>query len=272
MKCPQCSTDVPAGEAICPSCDFVVDVEALNNPSPPPARKPGGNTGVKKAVKRPAGAGPASGVKKPADGKPFKRAMPDAPARKLKTPPEQRAPAENWRPAPSDLAPPPQPHFAPGERMVDPDDFWAEIKVFVLELSMPDKLAFIGALTTLLACFFPWKDTITEGDVLGLMSLGALVFVVSVMIIVAIIIRTRQVMPRLHALIPWLVQFGGACFSIVWCLVYVKLSWDSTMARSPVGNYERWVSSPSPGVFIAMLTSVVTLAGTLLGLKEKPRT
>jgi hypothetical protein len=51
----------------------------------------------------------------------------------------------------------------------------------------------------------------------------------------------------------------------------VKISWDSTMARSPIGNFERWVSRPEAGVFIALITSVVALGGTVMGLKEKSR-
>ena len=97
-----------------------------------------------------------------------------------------------------------------------------------------------------------------------------MVFLVSIGVLMAIVIRVRQVMPRLHALIPWLVQFGGACFCIVWCVVYVKVSLDTTVARSPIGNFERSVSQPAFGVFVGLLMSLVTLGGTLLGLKEKP--
>jgi drug/metabolite transporter (DMT)-like permease len=192
--------------------------------------------------------------------------MPEAPVRKVR---EAPVPREDWHAKDEPRAP--IAHAGPsGNQMVDPEDFWGEVKHFVLDLSLADKLAFLGSVAALISCFFPWKDTITEGEILGLMSLGAAVFGVSVLIIIAIVVRVRKVMPALHALIPWLIQFGGACFCIVWCLVYVKLSWDSTMARSPIGNFERWVSSPSPGVFIALLMSVMTLGGTLMGLKEKP--
>jgi hypothetical protein len=163
------------------------------------------------------------------------------------------------------------PSTDPTSRMVDPEDVWAESKRFVADLTVADKLAFLGAFAAVGSCFFPWKDTIAEGEVLGLMSLGSVVFGVSLLIIAAIVIRVRRTLPKLHILIPWLIQFSGACFCIVWCLVYVKLSWDSTMARSPIGNFERWVSSPSPGVFIALLMSLMTLGGTLMGLREKPR-
>lgn len=270
--------------AICPKCDAVVDPSMFDNKPPEedgpeePARRPvrtsaagakkpmakrppsgasgsvprrTGNTGVKPAVKkdRPGGQG-----------------MPEAPGRKLKEAPVARP---DWRVKDEPRAAPPPSNS--GYHMVDPEDFWGETKAFVADLTLADKLAFIGAFSALISCFFPWKDTITEGEVLGLMSLGAAVFAVTLVIIIAIIIRVRKVMPALHALVPWLIQFGGACFCIVWCLVYIKLALDTTMARSPIGNFERWVSSPSAGVYIALLMSVMMLAGTLMGLKEKPR-
>ncbi len=192
--------------------------------------------------------------------------MPEAPQRMLKEAPEVRP---DWRVKDEPRVAPPR---APsGYHMVDPEDFWGEVKGFIAELTTADKLAFIGAFSAMISCFFPWKDTITEGEVLGLMSLGAAVFGVTLVILIAIVIRVRKVMPALHALIPWLIQFGGACFCIVWCLVYIKLALDTTMARSPIGNFERWVSSPSAGVYIALMMSVVMLGGTLMGLKEKPR-
>ena len=286
MKCPSCGEAVADDVAICPKCDAVVDASLFDNTPPEqdgptqpsgkalkggagPAvvggkkpRKPG-SSGTRKAVAAPERAsGAKSTVTKRAAGM-----MPDAPGRKLREAPVAR---EDWHVKDEPRVPAAARAGVSSNQMVDPADFWSDVKHFVLDLSVADKLAFIGALAALISCFFPWKDTITEGEILGLMSLGAAVFGVSLLIIIAIVIRVRKVMPALHALIPWLVQFGGACFCIVWCLVYVKLSWDSTMARSPIGNFERWVSSPSPGVFIALLMSVMTLGGTLMGLKEKP--
>jgi hypothetical protein len=272
--------------AICPKCDAVVDMSLLDNkppeadgPTEPRAKPIAGGMKKKRPVTSASGSAPAvrrsvnSPDPRPSGSKPaVKRAgggpgMPDAPVRKVR---EKVAPTEDWHVKDEPRVPAAQRAGLSNNQMMDPEDFWGELKHFVLDLSMADKLAFLGSVAALISCFFPWKDTITEGEILGLMSLGAAVFGVSVLIIVAIVIRVRKVMPALHALIPWLIQFGGACFCIVWCLVYVKLSWDSTMARSPIGNFERWVSSPSPGVFIALLMSVMTLGGTLMGLKEKP--
>lgn len=288
MKCPSCGETVADEVAVCPKCDAVVDPSLFDNrppeadgPTEPAARALKGQgpsvVGAKKPLpRRPAGSGvaparrnpnipTASGAKQVAKPRAGGMGMPEAPGRKLR---EASVAREDWhaREEPRGLAP----GRPSAGGMVDPEDFWTEAKHFVFELSLADKLAFTGSFAALISCFFPWKDTITEGEILGLMSLGAAVFGVSLLIILAIVVRVRKVMPALHALIPWLIQFGGACFCIVWCLVYVKLSWDSTMARSPIGNFERWVSSPSPGVFIALLMSLMTLAGTLMGLKEKP--
>lgn len=284
MKCPSCGENVADGVAICPKCDAVVDISFLDSkPADGPTQPAGkplrtGSTGsAKKLVpKKPGGTGtnPAVARKpsgntgvKPAVKPPKHMSMPEAPGRKLKEAPEPRP---DWH-VKDEPRPVPAPANPSGYHMVDPDDLWSEVKSFVGDLTLADKLAFIGAFSAMISCFFPWKDTITDGEVLGLMSLGAAVFGVTVVIIIAIIIRVRKVMPALHALVPWLIQFGGACFCIVWCLVYIKLALDTTMARSPIGNFERWVSSPSAGVYIALLMSVMMLGGTLMGLKEKPR-
>ncbi len=284
MTCPSCGEQVADGVAICPKCDAVVDPSMFDNkplegdddgPAKPAARPV--RTGVKKAAPKKPVTGSVAPVRrtgntgvKPAvvkKDRPGGQGMPEAPGRKIKEAPVARP---DWRvkdePRVAAVSSTPS-----GYHMVDPEDFWGEVKGFVSDLSLPDKLAFIGAFSAMISCFFPWKDTITEGEILGLMSLGAAVFAVSLVILIAIVIRVRKVMPALHALVPWLIQFGGACFCIVWCLVYIKLALDTTMARSPIGNFERWVSSPSAGVYIALLMSVMMLAGTLMGLKEKPR-
>lgn len=102
------------------------------------------------------------------------------------------------------------------------------------------------------------------------MSLGLPVFLVSILAITALVVRVRRVMPKLNPLVPWLLQLSAVCFCIVWALIFIKLSWDSRMAKSPIGNFDMYISKPAFGVFITLLTSIVALAGTLMGLKEKP--
>ncbi|MBK7858333.1 MAG: hypothetical protein IPJ65_06860 [Archangiaceae bacterium] len=273
MKCPSCNTTVADDAAVCPKCDHILDPSLFSDEPPKP--KPGvkrssTGTGAAKAVKRsPTG---ASGVKKAASGaKPAapRRMMPDAPARRTRTPPEQRAEEEDWhspkqpRVDPAMLAPPPS-------QVLDPEEAMADARNFMVALSLADRLAFWGACATLFACFLPWKDTAQEGESIGLLSLGALVFAANVVLIVAIIIRTRKVMPRLHALVPWLLQFGTSSFSIVWSLVLIKLAVNTQKARAMYGNEEVWMSKPGAGVILAVLTSIVALGGTLMGLREKP--
>lgn len=278
--CPSCGESVDDGVAICPKCDAVVDPTMFDNKPPEedgptyPAAKPIRTAGAKKPGSKRPNTGTAPALRKPGTAKPVKKdrpggqGMPEAPQRMLKEAPEVRP---DWRVKDDPNRPAPARPNQSGYHMVDPEDFWGEVKGFVSDLTLADKLAFIGAFSAMVSCFFPWKDTITDGEILGLMSLGSAVFAVTLVIIVAIIVRVRKVIPALHALVPWLIQFGGSCFCIVWCLVYIKLSLDTTMARSPIGNFERWVSSPSAGVYIALLMSVMMLAGTLMGLKEKPR-
>ncbi len=287
MNCPSCKAVIADDAAVCPKCDAVVDPSLFSNAPPvrdddpddaappPPPKKPAPkrpvtgsarvSTGARKAV--PSGGGAPAGGK----DKPVKRAMPEAPPRIVRDEPKgdwrSRIDASEWeKPAPSN----PQ-SSQPGYQAVDPEDLMTEVKHFILGLSTPDKISFAGILLCILACFFPWKDSIHEGEVLGLMSLGAAVFLMCIVMVVAIVIRVRQSFPNLNYLVPWLIQFGGACFNIVWCLVYVKVAWDSTMARSPIGNFERWVSRPEAGVFIALLCSMIALGGTVMGLKEKAR-
>jgi len=275
MQCPQCNSEVADDAAICPQCDHILDTSFLSDepPKPKPAAKKT-TTGVNKAVKKP-GSGSTGAVKKaPAAGssgsKPAapKRMMPDAPQRRIRTPPEQRAPVEDWHVAQGPRVDPA--HRPPPSSSFDPEEGMADARNFLVALSFSDRLAFWGAVATLFACFLPWKETVQEGESIGLLSLGALVFAANIVLLSAVVIRVKKVMPKLHALVPWLLQFGTSSFSIVWCLVLIKLAVNTTKARALYGNEEVWVSKPGAGVILAVLTSIVALGGTLMGLREKP--
>src|SRR3954453_14444098 len=106
MKCPGCNTTVADDAAVCPKCDYILDPSLFSTEPPKPkpaAKKPATSTGVNKAVKKPgtgttgAGKKPVAAGGAPAAGKPAapKRMMPDAPGRRARTPPEQRAPVED---------------------------------------------------------------------------------------------------------------------------------------------------------------------------------
>jgi hypothetical protein len=275
MKCPSCNSNVADDAAVCPKCDHILDPSLFSDEPPPdpPARPKAakGGTGTQKPLKRPAAAGASTGAKKPPAGAkkdaPPRRMMPDAPARKVKTPPEQRAPVEDWHSAPRPLADAP---VQLQSQAFDPEEGMGDARNFIVALSTSDKIAFFGAVLTLIACFMPWRETATEEESLGLLSLGALVFGAQVALIGAIVVRVRKVMPRLNALVPWLLQFGTSSFSIVWCLVLIKLAVNTTKARAMYGNEEVWVSKPGFGVLLALLTSIAGFAGTLMGLREKP--
>jgi hypothetical protein len=137
-------------------------------------------------------------------------------------------------------------------------------------LGRSDKIAFAGGATLLLSAFLPWKETAAEGEILGLMSLGLLAVMGALGILGSIAVRVRQWMPHLNVLIPWLAQLGLSVFCILWCILFMKVSYDATEVPSPLGHSTLMNSSPSFGVFLGLLGALTSLAGSLLGLKEKP--
>jgi uncharacterized Zn finger protein (UPF0148 family) len=189
-----------------------------------------------------------------------------------------RTGATGARPA----AAPPPPAYAPadsddepesitgGSQIADPEELISDFRRFVGSLSSSDKIAFSGAAVLVISCFLPWKETADEGDILGLMSLGLVGLLAAATLMGTIAVRTRRLLPNLNVLIPWLLQLGLSLFSILWCIIFMKLSYDSTEVLSPMGNAMIRTSTPSFGVFLGLLGAVASLAGTLLGLKEKP--
>ncbi len=156
-------------------------------------------------------------------------------------------------------------------KAIDPDAAMSETKRYLLALSMADKLALLGTSLLLISTFFPWKETVADGDVLGILSSGVLVTILSSMAVAGIIIRTRKTMPTLNPLYPWIAQLGCVGISALWCLVYMAMAWDSTKAMSTVGNYEVWVSKPVFGLIFAVLAAIVSIVGTIFGLKDVGR-
>ena len=283
MKCSACETEVEDGTAICPNCDAILDMSAFSAEPPsaedaaqdvgPAKPRP---SGAKKPVRKTTGSGKA--VKKAGAGASRKsgevvavRRMPEAPPRLLKPDPKDQADDIDWRKMSRDAANAPRPDAGPGApKMLSPEEFLSDTRNFVKALNLPDKLAFAGAAATVASCFLPWKETFDQGDSLGLMSLGAPVFVAAVAVLAAIVIRVRGLAPKVPVMVPWLTQFGAACFCVLWSLVFIKVAWDPTRTKSPIGNAEMWASSPSVGVVLALLFSIATVGGSLLGLKEKP--
>ncbi len=268
MMCPNCQAENEDDAAICSSCDAVLDASAFDDapPKPKPAPRPGTRPGVKKVVKR-TGAAPA---KKPAARPASARTAtdPDAevPAKKQSSNWRDHLSQEDWEQG--------QPKVAkveaagPEPKAIDADAFLADMKRFVMELSTADKIAFFGMLTMVLTTVLPWKVTVIEGDVLGLLSEGVLVAGLTLMGIASLVIRVRKTMETLSPVVLFAVQLGALGLSLIWCVYFSVSSWDSTMAHSQVGNEMMRASRPAFGVILAFLAGGVGGLGTVLGLKE----
>jgi hypothetical protein len=280
MKCESCGTVVKTGTAVCPKCDAVLDASAFSTEPPPPedsisgvgaVKQRGTGSGSKKVVKKKTTTGSAPAAKKPADAaSKYNKFMPPAPPRLLKPDPNEN-PDIDWRQMSKDAVA----QLAPVEKFKaenasTPEELAAEAKQLVKSLGFSDKLAAGGSALTILSSFFPWKETFDNGDSLGLMSLGAPVFLAAIAVLSCVIVRVRGLAKKVNPMMLWLTQFGSACFCVLWCLVFIKSAWDPTRTRSPEGNLEMWASSPSIGVVMALGFSAIAVVGSLLGLREKP--
>jgi hypothetical protein len=161
------------------------------------------------------------------------------------------------------------PKLAGPQGMVPPEQLLDDAKDFVVGLPTADKIAFAGAAIVVLVSFMPWKETASDGEVLGLMSNGIVAFLAALATMGVLVIRVRRIMPRLNPLAPWLAQLASAIFGIIWCLIFIKISWDGRRVDSPIGHYTMAISTPSFGVVLGLIGGLVALGGTLLGLKEK---
>ena len=279
MKCTSCKKTVAEDASVCPFCDAVLDASLFDAappeedeaPPPPrrPAAKPAARPGTKPGVRK-VGSKTAAPVKKKPS---MQRSEADMDAdlaaeRKEKAANDWRTQIseEDWKENQGKE----KEKFVPTKAM-DPELAMGETKRYLWELALADKLALFGTSLLVIATFFPWKETVAEGDVLGIMSSGVLVTLLGSAAVAGIIIRTRKTMPTLNPLLPWVAQLGCVGASAIWCLVYMKLSWDSTPAMSSVGNYEVWVSKPSLGLIIAVLASITSIVGTIFGLKDVGR-
>lgn len=279
MECPACNQEVADDAAVCPHCDNVLDPSLLDAsppdedaPPPPPrrpARPPTRPGGAKKVGAKPG----APGVKKRPPGAkppPPKRKPPsdddDAPPPSKKQDWRSQLSEEDWK---ENAGRAPEAFVV--DRTLDPNDAMAETKRYLVELPLSDKLALFGAGTLLISTFLPWKETVAEGDVLGVLSSGVLVTLLSALAVAGIILRTKKISTSLNPLLPWIAQLGATGFAGLWCLVYMKTAWDPTLARSPIGNYEVWVSKPVFGLFLALIAAIVSIVGTIFGLKDVGR-
>jgi hypothetical protein len=156
---------------------------------------------------------------------------------------------------------------APGA-FADPAELLAEARVFVRERTRSDRVALGGLGLLLLSCFLPWKETAQEGEIIGLMSPGALCFASALLCLGALYARVRAALPHLPAHGAWLVQLAAAVFGVFWCVVYLRLASDSSTVPSALGSYAVVRSAPAFGLFLALLGALGALGGTLLALRD----
>lgn len=300
LNCPGCGTKVADGTSICPKCDYIIDGSFLSAEPPSgnddeestaasqdprkgasksvrPVGSPGSKTGTTGKVRAVTGAGKSGPRAAVSSGKPTGKTGPRPAVRPA---PPSRAPEPEPPPEPRAEPPSRQPILPPSSpdrtfsssnsKIVAPEQMMEDARDFITGLTRSDKIAFAGASVVVLSCFLPWKETAADGDVLGLMSAGLGALLLALVVIGTLVIRVRQSMPRLNPLLPWLAQLIASVVCVLYTLVMLRLSVDTTEVPSSIGNQMIMNSSPSIGVFIALLGGLGAMAGSLMGLKERP--
>jgi hypothetical protein len=305
LNCPGCGNKVADGAAICPSCDYIIDASFISTDAPQesdaeqaPASRPARGTGARPAARAAPGSGArsrpaapavvnedATNIKsmdevmrnappRPAPGKSNPSARPVAPraggsGARTAAPTPRRAQEAERAPADDDYASA-YDNDAGSGLIAAPEDVFEEFRQFVGIMGISDKVALGGVGMIVLSAVFPWKETAADGDILGLMSLGLVCVLASLAILGTITVRVRRLLPDLNVLIPWLGQLALSIFCVIWCIVFMKISTDASAVPSLMGDATVMNSSPSMGAYMGLLGSLTCLAGTLLGLKEKP--
>ncbi|WP_163998347.1 hypothetical protein [Pyxidicoccus caerfyrddinensis] len=286
LNCPGCGSKVAANTSICSVCDYIIDGSFLS--AEPPADDDNEATG---AEEDPRPAKPAASARpKGKSGSRTAAPPPDSESTNIRSMDEiaRAAPARAARPAraaPRRAPPPPvadpveagpdpwdrSPRGGSGDNpVVDPEEVIRDAKELFGLLAGGDKIAFWSAAAVLFSCFLPWKETAADGDVLGLMSTGVGAFVLSILTMTVVGMRVKGSFAKLGPVVPWMAQLLFCFLCLVWCIIFIKVSADTTRVPTPIGNAEMMNSSPSFGVFLAVLGSLAALGGTLMGLKSKP--
>ena len=294
VNCPQCQAAVPAGAAICPACDQILDESFLDGGEPQEEAPP-----PRPAVRRrPAGASRPTGAGRAATG--MNRSMTGA------VPSARGAPARpSYYDAAEDDGEQEAEHTDPGpaprttDKWNGPDDYVAddrpsavdnefeksmeEIKEYVAGLEMGDKVAFGGALFTVLCTLLPWRNTFTSDGPdteIGLLDIGTLSFFLAIATVVLLVVRTRSLLPKFNPIMVWSAQLGTTGANIFWCLLclihYAHQATGPTGFEDVAASGIKMVqdmrpSSPAYGLHFATLGGLVSLGGALLGLRSKPQ-
>jgi hypothetical protein len=135
-------------------------------------------------------------------------------------------------------------------------------------LPASDRIAFAGAVLAAISVLLPWKHSAQEGKVLGLLTLGFPLFLAALLWMGALLWRLSAQRRRNLPVVAWLIQLCAACFCVLWCFVFIKLTTYPASSGDPSFNVPS--SHPLLGVYLALFASGVGLTGTLLGLREKP--
>jgi hypothetical protein len=258
MRCPTCKAEVPASAAICAHCDHILDPASFDAEARPPAA--------------PKASGPRAGQ---GAGNTSNRAARPAKAKRL--PPSQPVAPQSkgdWRAALSkedweqdelgSTKPPPEPVLRP----MDVDATLRDWRDFIFAMGTADKIAFFGIIGMLLACFFPWRETVREGEVLGVASRGFLVFLLAAVAQASIVVRVRKLFPKRPVIMLWAVQLGAIGVAELVSLILLVTSFNSKLVVARFGNEMVWASKPSFGVILAIAAGAVAAFGTVIGLKD----
>jgi len=152
-------------------------------------------------------------------------------------------------------------------RSLDPDDVLLVPREFLLGLSVPDRVTLFGAVAMFLACFLPWRQSAREGAVLGLMSLGVVVFLLSLGSLALLVLRARHTGRQRDPFLLWLLQLGAIATALLVSVLEAAASVDLTPVPAVAGEAAVWLSRPAFGVILAILACLVAGAGTLSSLK-----
>ncbi len=164
----------------------------------------------------------------------------------------------------------PLPAALAADLALDPDDMLLVVREFLLGLSGPDRVTLLGAAVMFLACFLPWTQSAREGAVLGLMSVGVVVFLLSLGALALLVLRARHTGQRRDPFLLWLLQLGAIGAASLVCVLHAAASLDRTLVPGLPGEPEVWASRPSFGVALAFLACLVAAAGTLFSFKVQP--
>jgi hypothetical protein len=164
----------------------------------------------------------------------------------------------------------PRAHGAPA-RPLDPDDALLVVKEFLRSLSAADRVTVPATSMMFLACFFPWRETAGEGAVLGLMSLGVVVFLLSLGALALVVLRSRHTGQRRDPFLLWLLQLGAVGAALLVCVIYAVSSVDVTAVPGRPGTEAAWASRPAFGLGLALLAGLVAAGGTLASLPARRR-